>query len=343
VHALFLEKRPKPLESRPMPRGVHLLNWPDGKGENPHGNFYALAGELRRILQQVKPDLLHAGPLQGPAYLAALAGLHPLVSMSWGSDLLIEARKSAEMEQVTRYTLEHSDALVGDCEPVVSAAVSFGFPRNKITAFPWGVNLDEYSPAGSSELRGELEWNRRFVVISTRNWEPLLGVDVLARGFALSACQNDDLRLLLLGGGSQESLIRGILAEAEVLDKVYFAGRAAEPEMPMLFHSADLYISATHSDGSSVSLMQALACGLPVLVSDIPGNREWVDPGKNGWMFADGSPDELARGILNAARQRDTLSQMGESARLTAEARADWDVNFPRLYEAYDTALGRQP
>ncbi len=342
VYSLFLETRPKPLESRPLPKGVRWLAWPAGKSQVSHGNFYALAGELRRIAQQVKPDLIHAGPLQGPAYLATLAGLHPLVSMSWGSDLLVEARKSEKMQAVTRYTLEHSDALVGDCEPVARAAESFGFPREKITAFPWGVDLDEYTPAGSSELRGELDWTRCFVVVSTRNWEPLLGVDVLARGFAQAACQNRDLRLLLLGGGSQEPQIREILTSAGVLDQVYFAGRASEPEMPSLFHSADLYVSATHSDGSSVSLMQALACGLPVLVSDIPGNREWVETGKNGWLFPDGSPDELARGILYASSHREDLLRMGKAARLTAESRADWDQNFPRLFDAYRMALGQE-
>ena len=55
-----------------------------------------------------------------------------------------------------------------------------------------------------------------------------------------------------------------------------------------MYRAADLYLSASHSDGSSVSLMEALGCGLPVLVSDIPGNREWVTDGEQGWLFPDG-------------------------------------------------------
>jgi len=116
----------------------------------------------------------------------------------------------------------------------------------------------------------------------------------------------------------------------------------AEPEMPSLYHAADLYVSGTHSDGSSVSLMQALACGLPVLVSDIPGNREWITPGEAGWLFQDGNSDELAEGILTAARQRNNLAEIGKSARMLAERRADWTKNFPRLFEAYRIAVEQE-
>jgi glycosyltransferase involved in cell wall biosynthesis len=67
---------------------------------------------------------------------------------------------------------------------------------------------------------------------------------------------------------------------------------------------ADLYISPSHVDGSSVSLMEALACGLPALVSDIPANQEWVSEGVNGWLFPDGNADILAEKILAVIAQR---------------------------------------
>ena len=65
---------------------------------------------------------------------------------------------------------------------------------------------------------------------------------------------------------------------------------------------ADLYISPSHVDGSSVSLMEALACGLPCLVSDIPANQEWVREGENGWLFPDGDDERLAGKILAAVQ-----------------------------------------
>ncbi len=100
---------------------------------------------------------------------------------------------------------------------------------------------------------------------------------------------------------------------------------------------ADLYISPSHVDGSSVSLMEALACGLPVLVSDIPANREWITDGANGWLFPDGDADALAAKIISVMQRRGQ-SAIRKAARKTAEDRADWSRNFAVLLEAYQRA-----
>ena len=76
--------------------------------------------------------------------------------------------------------------------------------------------------------------------------------------------------------------MRRILEQGDVLDRVHFGGQVGYDNLPLYYGASDLYLSASHSDGSSVSLMEALASGLPVLVSDIPGNREWISEGKTG-------------------------------------------------------------
>ncbi len=105
------------------------------------------------------------------------------------------------------------------------------------------------------------------------------------------------------------------------------------------FRSADLYISGTYSDGSSVSLMEALASGVPVLISNIPGNREWVQPEREGWLFPAGNSAEIAKGILFAARKTpDELREIGNSGRLKAEQKADWRKNQMGIEKAYAIA-----
>ena len=120
------------------------------------------------------------------------------------------------------------------------------------------------------------------------------------------------------------------------MDKVQFTGYINQEELPRYYNEADVYISPSHVDGSSVSLMEAMACGLPCLVSDIPANKEWVTEGENGWLFPDGDADALAEVILRVAENRDTLDRIGTQARMVAEARADWPKNFQRLLEAYE-------
>ena len=144
---------------------------------------------------------------------------------------------------------------------------------------------------------------------------------------------------MLLNGGSQGAAIRQILQSGGVLERVHFGGQVSQTDLPNWYHRADLYISPSHVDGSSVSLMEALACGLPCLVSDIPANKEWVSEGENGWLFEDGNVDMLAEKILLAIKNRKSLLKIGNAARITAEERADWKKNAMKLMQTYETIL----
>jgi glycosyltransferase involved in cell wall biosynthesis len=119
------------------------------------------------------------------------------------------------------------------------------------------------------------------------------------------------------------------------MDRVHFGGHVTQANLPRWYHLADLYISPSHVDGSSVTMMEALASGLPCLVSDIPGNREWIEEGVNGWLFRDGDVDDLTEKILNAIKNRKSFDKIGEAARKTAEQKADWKKNFGKLLETY--------
>ncbi len=339
IYYLRLERQSRQLEDRPLPPQVEQVVWQGGRRPVGWREYPRLLGDLKRVIRQIQPDVIHAGPIQSAAFLAALSGFRPLVSMSWGSDLLLDAERSAWMRWVTRLTLRRTTVLAADCRTVQQKAARFGFPAERVVLFPWGVDLSRFRPGRAEEFRARRGWQEAFVVLSLRTWEPLYGVDVVARGFARAARQNPRLRLLLLGGGSQAGVIRSIFQQEGVLDRVFFGGQVNGDELPQYYQAADLYLSASHSDGSSVSLMEALASGLPALVSDIPSNREWIANGREGWLFPDGDDLALSEGILRAAAQPEALAQMKKAARRLAEERANWPVNFQRLLEAYQLAV----
>jgi len=339
VYFLQLENASRKTEERGLPKGVEKLAWRGGKAPFRWRDVPVLTADLQRVIREVKPDLIHAGPIQSAAYLAARSGFRPLVSMSWGSDLLLDAERNNWMRRVTRSALKGTTVMVGDCEAVRNKAARFGHPVERTVLFPWGVDIQRFTPGQSDEFRARLGWEKAFVVLSLRSWEPLYGVDVLAKGFARAALQEPNLRLLLLSGGSQEALVRGIFEKTGVLDRVHFAGQISQNDLPLYYHAADLYVSASHSDGSSVSLMEALASGLPALVSDIPGNREWLAESQAGWLFADGDEQAVAQGIMAAYQNNSGLALQKKAARELAERRANWQNNFQRLLTAYDLAL----
>jgi glycosyltransferase involved in cell wall biosynthesis len=350
VAYLRLERSGHQLEDRPLPPGIEQISWAGGQTSFKWWDVPRLYRELKSVIRDVKPDLIQAGPIQTAAFLVGLTGFEPLVSMSWGYDLLIDAERNAAIRWATRYSLKHSAVMVGDCDTIRRKAVFYGMPDDRIVTFPWGVEIEHFSPQDNGDraeiaekpsLREQYGWDdKNFVLLSTRSWELIYGVEMIARAVADVARERPNLRLLMLGNGSQASIIRKIFMQAGVLEQVNFPGQISGSDLPHYYRTADLYVSASHSDGSSISLLEAMACGCPVLVSDIPGNREWIEPGVQGWWFRDGDLEDLKRTIIRAVDEdRDRLSEMGKTARTLAESRADWKRNFPELICAYNLAL----
>jgi L-malate glycosyltransferase len=344
IYFLRLENSGKALEDRPIPGEVEQIGWDGGKGRVRWQESIRLVKALKDVIRQVQPDVVHAGPIQGPAFLAALAGIKPLVSMSWGYDLLMDADRSKMWNWATRYTLNRSAVMLGDCEAVRRKAVQLGMPEKKIVMFPWGVDLNHFKPAELPLHQIEKSQKEVFTLLSTRSWELLYGVDLVARAFVQASRRlrdegKYDLHLVMSGGGSLATELRQIFVQGGAQDRVHFPGQVSWVNLPKFYQAADLYLSASHVDGSSVSLLEAMACGCPVLVSDIPGNREWVQHGVNGWLFKDGEVEGICQHILQAVENRSQLHGMGQAGRRTVESRADWDRNFNRLLDAYQIAV----
>jgi glycosyltransferase involved in cell wall biosynthesis len=312
----------KSSETRPLPKGVRSMK-----------------GRLERVIAQVQPDLLHAGPLADCGYLAARSGFHPLVQMSWGSDLLWEAKRNASARNRVALALAHADVFIGDCKAVKQAAIRFGVPPNRIITFPWGVDLSKFKPTGGDQgLRARLGWQKNFVVLHLRSWESLYDPITVIRAFIRAARQNADLRLLMPGTGSLKSEIPHMVKKSGLQEKVFFVGSINQSELPAYYRAADVYVSASLSDGSSVSLMEALASGLPSIVTNIPSNQEWVSPGRQGWLFPEKDEVALSEAILKVVKSI-RLKQMAKYSRKQAEFRANWNLNKQQLFRAYDLAM----
>ena len=338
---LRLESSGRQTEDRPVPSNIEQILWAGGQRPFRWRDLPRLVMDFKRVVKQVKPDLIHAGPIQTCSFVAALSGFHPILTMSWGFDLMQDVEKNWWMKSITKYVLRHSTFFTSDAQVTCDKAVAYGMRPERTVVFPWGVDLEHFSPQqlAVSKKRSTVNRQPSFVLFCNRSWEPRYGVDVLARAFVKVAREREDVSLLLLGGVSQARTIRQILMSGGVLDRVQFGGQISQTDLPRWYHMADLYISSSHVDGSSVSLMEAWACGLPPLVSDIPANQEWINEGVNGWLFPDGDVEALAETILAVIAQGKKLTQVGHAARRSAQERADWKKNFAVLLKAYEQTV----
>jgi glycosyltransferase involved in cell wall biosynthesis len=326
VYFLTLDDSRPGWERRAVPSGVRRLAWPDTRRD---------ARALRRLADRIKPDVVHASPILTSSFLAAQAGLRPLVSMSWGSDILIDAGKTADSRRRTHVALSCSDAFVCDCRTVLQKARRFAaIPSRRVLMFPWGVDLSRFKP-GPDALKLRTRWAPDAVILlSTRSWEPLYGTDVLLEGFARARAKDRRLTLMLLGAGSLEHKLEALIRRHKIEDAVLRPGIVGHDDLPDYFRAADIYVGCAYSDGTSVSLLEAMASGVAPVVPDIPSNREWVTRSR-GRLFTPGDPASLANVLLDLAARQHLWPEMARANRAACRQRADWRRNIRLLVNAY--------
>jgi len=327
------------LEKRPLPAGVQFVSWnkwPSMSGK-PDVLLQSIP-EFELILNDIRPDLIHAGPVQSCGFITAISGFHPFLLMSWGSDILFDSDKDNLWRWVTRYTLQHSDMFFCDCDAVRQRVQELvAYPKNQIIQFPWGIDLKEFTPgSANSSLREHSGWKDVFIILSTRSWEPIYGIETVLSAFHSAYKRDPRLRLLLLGKGSLATQLQSFIDGHGLYDVIIQPGIVPHESLPEYYRSADLYLSCSQSDGTSISLIEAMGCGLPVLVTDLPGNREWVKHGENGWLAPANDSDLFADYLLQSVHQtKDTRQKIGITNRRITETRANWDQNIQILLNAY--------
>jgi len=339
VYWFRLEKRNIVTEKRGIPDKINPIELGDKTGKYKWLDYFKLRRKFRSVVQEIQPDLIHAGPIQHVAFLPALIGYHPLLTMSWGFDLLQDAERDFVWKWVTRFVLKNTDVLLTDCETVQKKAIDFGYANKKKVIFPWGVDLNLFNPARRPFLRRQVGYEDDLLIVHTRSWETRYGVDVALKGFALALQENPHLRMFMLSDGSQRPWVEKFIDKNGLKENILLCGYKENRRLADYYQAADIFLSASHIDGSSVALMEALACGCPALVSDIPSNKEWIEEGIQGWLFKDGDARDLAKKLLDVSSQHSQFSKIRINARKKAERKADWSKNFSKLLQAYDLAI----
>lgn len=262
-----------------------------------------------------------AGPIDTVAY--QLLGLdRRVVGLSWGYDLQQGHARSTGTDGLS--WIAGLDGLVVDNPSSGAIAESLGVRREDILLLPWGVDLTLFTPTGPVWDHGFPPTSR--VVMSLRRHDTLYRTADVVEAFVRAAGSDPRLRLVLGGAGPLTPDHTDRLHEAGLDSRVRITGQIEEATLPALMRAADVYVTASETDGSSVTLLQAMACGLPVVASDIPGNRWWVTEGVTGRLFPVGDVDALAR-LLTAEGDDAALTDSAARALDLVRERADWTSN----------------
>jgi glycosyltransferase involved in cell wall biosynthesis len=309
-----------------------------------HGSLFSLVVlDFRRLLKRLKPDILHTGWVTKDGFLGAVSGFHPVLLMPYGSDILIEPYKSLLRRLIVKYTINKADMITCDCETVKDAIIEMtGFAPNKMVLFPWGIELEKFYPdrAKSIRVRERLAWVNNKILIMNRSFESVYGIQYFIEALPKIVSKEPTTRVLLIGSGSLDEPLRALVADRKLETVVNFVGRVPSDEMPEYLNAADVYVSTSLSDGTSSSLLEAMACALPVVVTQIPANEEWVIEGRNGLFVSPKDSAEVSKQVLSLLGENSLRQEMGSNNLAVARSKADWNKNVNKLEGIYKRLCG---
>ena len=281
-----------------------------------------------RPIRTLKDEAVASSPLiVGPLTLniSSIASLpFRKIGLSWGFDLL----DSEFAQHSLTATLPLLNDLIVDSTASYDAVRPYINRSQRCLVLPWGIDPAQYSVEGDRFDFTELGLPKDArVVLSLRRLEALYNVDAVLHAFAKVVGTIPDIHLVIGNSGPLEPQLRDLASTLKIEDRVHFAGWFPDNSLPKLLRAASLYVSAARTDGTSVTLLQALACGCPCVVSNTPGNRCWVDGEKVGALFEIGDIRSLSQGMIDALRG----GQDTDAGRLLVESGADWNRNVDEL------------
>ena len=288
---------------------------------------------LKRALAAFAPDLVDAHFVPNYGLLGALAGRHPLSVTAWGSDLLVKAPSHALQRARARFVLERADLVLADAENLAAAARSLGAPEERVHAVPWGVSRERFHARGPRTPG---------LLLGTRMLEPVYDVATLIRGVAPVMARHPHLRLELTGDGSLRAELETLAASLLPAGRYAFLGRVDPGTMAAKLAAAEIYLSASLSDSTSVSLLEAMASGALPVVSDLEGNREWVRDREGARFFAPGDAAGLGAALEDALADRAAAEAARARNLAVIAARGDEAVQMEKIERLFVEAVARR-
>jgi sugar transferase (PEP-CTERM/EpsH1 system associated) len=308
------------------------------------GNDVAMLVKLWRIFRDLRPDIVHSRNLaameaQLPAWLA---GVPCRVHGEHGRDVFDldgTSRKYRWVRRLYRPLIQRYIALSQELNDYLHIGV--GVKTSRLRTICNGVDVERFRPAGETHRESVLP--RGFacgdglLIGSVGRLEAVKDQLTLVRAFSELCRQRPDergLRLVLVGDGSLRPQIDQLVVEQGIEDRVWLAG--SREDVPQLLSALDVFVLPSLAEGISNTILEAMACALPVVATRVGGNEELVREGETGFLVPRADPQAMARALLAYVDDATLRHEHGSAARKRAEDVFSISGMAERYQEVYD-------
>ena len=303
--------------------------------------FLSLVWFVRKIRRHFDFDVIDAHYVYPDGFAALLLGRYfgtRVVVSARGSDINLFSRFPL-VRRLLLYTLHRADKIIGVCQALKKAMMRLEVPEDKIVVVPNGVDHKKFHPIPKQTARRKLglPLNHR-ILLSVGGLVPRKGFDVVIKALkiAIEDFGRNDLFLVIVGEGSQRTQLENLIELSGLEDRVLLVGTIPHEELYVWYSAADLFCLASSREGWPNVLLESLACGTPVVATEVWGIPEIIRREDIG-LLSEREPAIMASRIREAIQK----DWDGEAIRRYA-ATFTWSATAARVHEVFNLVLSNR-
>lgn len=241
-------------------------------------NIFSVIKSIRKIQQVFKefnPDIIHVHQANSIGFITSIANFrkkYKQVLTTWGDDVLVLPKKNLFYKTLSYVSLAKSDIITADAKCMADAIYDFYGKKKEVTIANFGIDFSVNFEKRTKEK----------VIYSNRLHDSLYNIDLIITGCATFLSQNPDWKLIIGAKGNLTDKLKELARNNINSDQVEFIGFVDSDTNKNWYLKSTIYISIPSTDGTSISLLEAMGYGCIPIVSDLPANKEWIIDNKNG-------------------------------------------------------------
>ncbi|WP_284652434.1 glycosyltransferase [Flavobacterium terrisoli] len=285
---------------------------------------------IKSIAKKFNADMVIAERTTSYGCLAALSGIRPIAIAQQGiTDLWPLNSLSYPFKKIIqKYAYDKADLIHAWGKVMSDHMEASGVDMNKVMILPKGINLDFFQFNDATD-------NKKINAIVTRSLNPEYQHDLILKSFALLKQKNIPFNLTIIGDGIELKKLQSLAAALNISTEVDFVGRIDNNDIPAYLQKSNFYISMPSTEGVSASLFEAMACGCFPIVSDLPGNRHWIEQKVNGILATFENEFNLAGELEWAFQNTDFTQKVIIANRKFVEDNANYEINMKKIALKY--------
>lgn len=275
--------------------------------------YLKYAGEVKRIVDNINPDVVNVHYATSYGTVAALSGLKDYVLSVWGSDIYDFPNKSIFHKSMLKFSLSRAKYIFSTSNAM--AEETRKYTKKNIEITPFGVDMNLFSP----EKRSRKQSDNNFVVGTVKALTPKYGIEYLLKAVAIIKDEYPQIpiKLRIAGKGSHEKEYKKLAVSLGINNITTWLGFISQEQAAEEWANMDVGIVASTLDSESfgVSAVEAQACGTPVIISNVPGLMEATSPGQTSVVVKRKDEKVLAKSIVSLYDNKELRKKLGFAGR----------------------------